>query len=535
MAFALFRNSKFLIPNTTSSRLSSFSNTFLIVAGRFLLLSSLHIFLFAGELPPVLTSISLAEFHSIKMSFINQSTTQSQQPAHGRTGNAPRQAQTAVQRKPSGLQHAQAIMHHHVEGLVVSYLEQNPNLFAGLLQRHEIFLAQYLHAHYNIALPTRKGLHCPAPSHHTAEADAVVANPQSKASLLANLPTSRTTNYQRPSAKISQTVNYKQPSVENGDSPQSTSSQLSSTWPTEEDLNVPYPAPKQYLDREAGLNKGKGYKWTFEEQDLAIEHMFVMRDDPTVPRTEKRFELVSRLFMEQYGIERSKDSVKNMWNRIGRQRSQYDERKNKSAPLATSQQGKQARMDQEAKRNGKRKVSAEPEQSVQKKSKPSSMRNDLVSDAHDWSSMSSQEMAKANVSLDASLDALFSDQDGQALPQYVDMSEFLNTGQTQPRMSSHQGRPPTSVSAAFPEVPPTNAVSQIQTPASGTQDVPPTTASPVFPDLPTLMTQLEEDPRADAHYTSDEEFAKMMMAEMGTETGVDDLGPTDGFFNAYTY
>lgn len=658
--FDLFQNSKSFNQPTTSSQLQSFSNTFFFIAGRTLLfssplipfsntfafvagrlVSSLHILLFAGELPPITTSISQDEFDLSKMSFTSQSTTARQQPARGRTGNAPpfidptttqpqqpargqtdnappKLAQVAVQRMPNSFQHhSQAIMHHHVEGLVVSYLETNPGLFAGLLQKHEVFLAQYVRAYYNVLLPTRKSLRCPLPTFQPANAKFTVAKPQSKPSSPAKLPSAHASNYQpassdtpqavknqrpvveftqiskyqrssagdpqanqsqplattssqirkcsqptaehlqtsncqRSSTELPQTTNYEPPSVENGDSPQSTSSQLNSNWPTEEDLNVPFPAPDKYLDREAGLNRGKGYKWTFHEQDLAIEAMFMVRNDPTVPRTEKRFEKISRILMERNGIERSKDSVKNMWNRIGRHRSKYDERKTKSSQLATSQQGKQARMEHEAKRNGKRKASAEPEQRAPKKSKPSSTskpssvsmppsmsmpspaENDSDFGPYALPGMPLQEMARSNASLDASLDALFSGTDDQASSQFIDPRDLHFSYPAQPELSSKQGMLSTTASAsACPELPPTNAVNQIQPPAaSRTQDVTPAIASPVRPGLPNLV---EEDPSPESHYTSDEDFAKVMRAELNT---MDDFGQVDGINfnnNAYGY
>src|SRR2546423_6814088 len=47
-------------------------------------------------------------------------------------------------------------------------------------------------------------------------------------------------------------------------------------------------------------------------------------------------------------------AVKNYWNRTGRARSGFDERKNKTAPLATSKQGKTFRQGKKAKGQSKK-------------------------------------------------------------------------------------------------------------------------------------------------------------------------------------
>ena len=162
-----------------------------------------------------------------------------------------------------------------------------------------------------------------------------------------------------------------QPIVDhNGESPRCTSSE-STPEPTEEDLKVPYPAPQSYLDLEANLPRGKNLKWTFEEQDIAIAHMFALVSDPTFPQTELRFADTSR-HLKAHGIDRTKCSVKNMWNRIGRHRSGLDERKKKSEILATSMQGKQARLENGAKKSRKRKASPETAEPAQKKTKRAS-------------------------------------------------------------------------------------------------------------------------------------------------------------------
>jgi hypothetical protein len=277
---------------------------------------------------------------------------------------------------------------YHLEGLITGYLEQFPGFLGCVLQKHEIWLAGYLLAEYNIQLPTRKAnFKLPAFSQvrHDAPANLRPA-PSSATKPAANPPAHKPHNAPSASSRPIQTsTHYQKATVENGSSydsaeddnscsPKSTSSQPSS-WPTEEDLAVPYPAPDKWLERERGMPTGTGYKWTFDEQDIAIGYMYRMRDDPHMPKTERRFEEVSRLMMEEHKIERSKNSVKNMWNRIGRARSKYDERKNKNAPLATSQQGKHARIENEVKKAGKRKAveeppTAEPVQKMRKTAAP---------------------------------------------------------------------------------------------------------------------------------------------------------------------
>lgn len=55
--------------------------------------------------------------------------------------------------------------------------------------------------------------------------------------------------------------------------------------------------------------------------------MLEVSADPAVPKTEARFEEVGRR-MEADGLaRRSKTSIKNMWCRVGRGRSGFDERK----------------------------------------------------------------------------------------------------------------------------------------------------------------------------------------------------------------
>lgn len=84
-------------------------------------------------------------------------------------------------------------------------------------------------------------------------------------------------------------------------------------------------------------------KWSREEEDSCIRHMLAIQEENRI-HGEARFRETQQRMKEIDGFERSgATAIKNFWNRIGRARSGFDERKNKKAPLATSQQGKLAR------------------------------------------------------------------------------------------------------------------------------------------------------------------------------------------------
>lgn len=91
-------------------------------------------------------------------------------------------------------------------------------------------------------------------------------------------------------------------------------------------------------------NKEPALAWTIWEDDLVIGHMLDIRLDPSVPLTEARFEECSRRLRDIDHVDRAPGAVKNMWNRIGRARSGFDERKSKSEVYATSQQSKKAKV-----------------------------------------------------------------------------------------------------------------------------------------------------------------------------------------------
>lgn len=103
----------------------------------------------------------------------------------------------------------------------------------------------------------------------------------------------------------------------------------------------PYPAPARLVEK--SKRKPPGKAWRLFEQEACIRHMLDIRDEGVLTG-EARFQEAHRR-MELYdGIRRGGCSVvKNFWNRFGRARSGFDERKNKHAPLATSQQGNRAK------------------------------------------------------------------------------------------------------------------------------------------------------------------------------------------------
>ena len=117
---------------------------------------------------------------------------------------------------------------------------------------------------------------------------------------------------------------------------------------------VQYPASPRLLNASQGQSPGPKNSWRLYDEDRAIYHMLVIKDEKTLVQNRKnpkkqtveltfkgeaRFEEVSRR-MKIEGLDRSWVSIRNQWNRTLRLRSGFDERKNKQAPLATSKQGK---------------------------------------------------------------------------------------------------------------------------------------------------------------------------------------------------
>jgi hypothetical protein len=89
--------------------------------------------------------------------------------------------------------------------------------------------------------------------------------------------------------------------------------------------------------------KKNSRKWSPEEETSCIEHMSAVVKEGIITG-EARFWEAGRRMKEIDGFERTKSTaIKNFWNRVGRARSGIDERKNRNAPLATSQQGKSSK------------------------------------------------------------------------------------------------------------------------------------------------------------------------------------------------
>lgn len=127
---------------------------------------------------------------------------------------------------------------------------------------------------------------------------------------------------------------------------------LTSTYGQPAGAFMSYPAPRDLLAASRKQDAGTKSSWRLFEEDRAIKHMLDVRDEAQISG-ETRFQQVSdRLKAE--GIRRGFFAVKNYWNRTGRARSGFDERKNKTAPLATSKQGKTFRQGKKAKGQSKK-------------------------------------------------------------------------------------------------------------------------------------------------------------------------------------
>lgn len=127
---------------------------------------------------------------------------------------------------------------------------------------------------------------------------------------------------------------------------------LTSTYGQPAGAFMGYPAPGDLLAASRKQDAGTKSSWRLFEEDRAIKHMLDVRDEAQLSG-EARFQQVSdRLKAE--GIRRGFFAVKNYWNRTGRARSGFDERKNKTAPLATSKQGKTFMQGKKAKGQSKK-------------------------------------------------------------------------------------------------------------------------------------------------------------------------------------
>lgn len=112
--------------------------------------------------------------------------------------------------------------------------------------------------------------------------------------------------------------------------------------PSSASASASSPAP-QRKRAAAASRQTNSRKWSAEEEESCIKHMKAVVEEREV-QGEARFGEAGRRMKEIDGFERTKaTAIKNFWNRIGRARSGIDERKNRSAPLATSLQGKSSK------------------------------------------------------------------------------------------------------------------------------------------------------------------------------------------------
>ena len=104
------------------------------------------------------------------------------------------------------------------------------------------------------------------------------------------------------------------------------------------DQLVPYPAPKRMLEASKHDPRRSKGLWRLFEEDRVIDHMLDVRDENALVGDSRFEEVSARLKAE--GVKRGPLAVKNFWNRKGRARSGFDERKGPGRPLVTSKQEK---------------------------------------------------------------------------------------------------------------------------------------------------------------------------------------------------
>jgi hypothetical protein len=129
----------------------------------------------------------------------------------------------------------------------------------------------------------------------------------------------------------------------------STAQQPKKTWPPSNNKKTRhlglwvYPAPPDLVEKSETEEKSTKGIWRLFEEEACIKHMLAIRDE-NVLKGEARFHEAQRRMKEIDEIEKTGETaVKNFWNRAGRERSGWDERKKKSDVLSTSQQGKAAK------------------------------------------------------------------------------------------------------------------------------------------------------------------------------------------------
>jgi hypothetical protein len=104
---------------------------------------------------------------------------------------------------------------------------------------------------------------------------------------------------------------------------------------------IPYPAPAHLVAQSRTQEPGRG--WRLWEQESCIRHMLDINKEGQLAGEARFTEALRRMRQYDNSARTGPSVVKNFWNRIGRARSGFDERRNKNSPLATSKQGKYAK------------------------------------------------------------------------------------------------------------------------------------------------------------------------------------------------
>lgn len=113
---------------------------------------------------------------------------------------------------------------------------------------------------------------------------------------------------------------------------------------------VPYPAPPALIAESRQVPVGRSWSWW--ESDAAIRRVLEVIAEAQIPGSDDRFEEAGRRIALYDGAttRTGPTSVKNHWNRCGRERSNYDERRNRRAPMTTSQQWKKGDLNERPRR-----------------------------------------------------------------------------------------------------------------------------------------------------------------------------------------
>ncbi|KAK5199021.1 hypothetical protein LTR99_001060 [Exophiala xenobiotica] len=145
-----------------------------------------------------------------------------------------------------------------------------------------------------------------------------------------------------PTHAVKENATTNTPTSSSSNSGSSSTTTPSATPITPPQSSPPQPYPARADDVAASRLKPEGKKWRLFEEESCIRHMLDIRNENQL-QGEARFAEAQRRMASMDGIKKDgKFAVKNFWNRVGRARSGFDERKNKKAPLATSRQGKSA-------------------------------------------------------------------------------------------------------------------------------------------------------------------------------------------------